>query len=453
MGIFKRYWSDKPELPSSTGPEVLRPVYEPTTTSVSVRPASSGEMDSAKDTVEHITQELKINADQQQIAAKRMAGLLRTIAKMESGQRHMERLEAQCARLENDLSDAQKLYTQKENWGAEQERKLVNLRKQHSKIQQELEIARVEIMSSSDREKQYIENVAAQKMQIDGLNTVAAEHRDHINSLSMTNTNLQDDVSAQSVVISQQKTRVVELQKSLEEVALRLDIKIKKSDEMMSELDILRVDHNSLKTQYFEKTSALEHAQYDIKTQRSVLEDSLKRRDAESYALKTRIEQLNTQVRIKENMSGHLDEEILSLRAAIDSERGRIDRVERRLRDKTNEADKSSAALAHTKADYDALNAKFDKLMHDLDSVRRINYVQKQKLERYSSIAVLNATTSENPTVNVALRGGTGRRASYSRDRKLEDYDIPSMTTKTPSNIENDILKSPIRDMKGRKKI
>ncbi len=448
MGIFKRYWSDKPVQPSSTGPEVLRPVYQPTTTAVSVRPASIGEMDSAKDTVEHITQELKINADQQQIAAKRMAGLLHTIAKMESGQRHMERLEAQCAKLENDLTDLQKQHAQKENWGAEQERKLINLRKQHSKVQQELEIARVEIMTRSDREKKNIEGLAAQKTEIDGLNTVAAEHRDHINSLSMTNTNLQDDVSAQSVVISQQKTRAVELQKSLEEVALRLDRKTKSNSELTGELGTLRTNHNTLKTQYFEKTSALEHAEYDIKTQRSVLEDSLKRRDAESYALKTRIEQLNTQVRIKENMSGHLDEEILSLRAAVDSERARIDRVERRLRDKTNEADKASAALAHTKADYDALNAKFDKLMHDLDSVRRINYVQKQKLERYSSIAVLNATTSENPTVNVALRGGTGSRNRYSRD-----YDIPSMPTKTPSNIESDILKSPIRDIKGRKKI
>jgi len=297
-----------------------------------------------------------------------------------------------------------------------------------------------------DRETRHLETMGAQAAKIEGLDALVAERDDRVNTLSMVNTNLQDDVSAQSVTISQQGTRIVELTKSLEEISARLDSKTKHNDQLMSELSNIRLDHNELKSQYFEKVAALEHAQYDIKTQRTVLDEGLKRRDEEAYALKTRIEQLNAQVRIKDNMSGHLDEEIVSLRAAIDGERERNERAQARLRDKTEEANKASAALMSTKADYDALSAKFEKLMTDLDSVRRINHIQKQKLERYASIAALNATVSEEAKPVDGLRGGTGRRDSY-----LSDYDTPPMTPKSPSNV--DLPDSEIRDIPGRKKL
>lgn len=444
MGLFKR---DKADLPEpSVDREVVQPVYQPTETSAASRPANPNEVDTAKGTVEQIISELKINADQQNIAAKRIAGLGMTISKMEAGLRHMGRLEVHSVKLEDELSGLQKRYAQKENWAAEQERKLLNLEKQHKELRQELELAQSELLVRGDRETRHLETMGAQAAKIEGLDALVAERDDRVNTLSMVNTNLQDDVSAQSVTISQQGTRIVELTKSLEEISARLDSKTKHNDQLMSELSNIRLDHNELKSQYFEKVAALEHAQYDIKTQRTVLDEGLKRRDEEAYALKTRIEQLNAQVRIKDNMSGHLDEEIVSLRAAIDGERERNERAQARLRDKTEEANKASAALMSTKADYDALSAKFEKLMTDLDSVRRINHIQKQKLERYASIAALNATVSEEAKPVDGLRGGTGRRDSY-----LSDYDTPPMTPKSPSNV--DLPDSEIRDIPGRKKL
>lgn len=448
MGLFKR---DKANVPApSVEREVLKPAYQPTETTAAARPTTPSEVDTAKDTVEQIIFELKNGADQQQVAAKRMAGLGMTISKMEAGLRHMGRLETQCVKLEDELSGLQKRYLQKDNWANEQERKLVNLEKQHNELRKELELAQSELLVRSDRETKHIETIGAQTAKIDGLNAIVAERDDRINTLSMVNVNLQDDVSAQSVTLSQQGNRIHELTKSLEEISLRLDKKSKHNDQLMSELSTLRLDHNELKSQYFEKVSALEHAQYDIKTQRTVLEEGLKRRDDEAFALKTRIEQLNAQVRIKDNMSGHLDEEIVSLRAAIDGERLRNDRAQARLREKTEEADRTGAALVNTKADYDALAAKFEKMMHDLDATRRINHIQKQKLERYASIAALNANTSEEPSPRAertaGLRGGTGARDSY-----LSDYETPRMNPKSPSNV--DLPETEFRDIPGRKKI
>ena len=444
MGFFKR---DKAEVPTPSGErEVLQPIYQPTETPAAERPANPNEVDAAKTTAEQIVSDLKINADHQNVTAKRVAGLAMTISKMEAGLRHMGRLETQCAKLEDELNGLQKRYAQKDNWATEQERKLLNLQKQHKELRQELELAQSELLVRGDREAKHLETLGEQEAKIEGLDAVLAEREDRINTLSMINTNLQDDVSAQSVTISQQGTRVLELTKSLEEISSRLDRKSKSNDQLMGELSNLRLDHNELKSQYFEKVAALEHAQYDLKTQRTVLDEGLKRRDEEAYSLKTRIEQLNTQVRIKDNMSGHLDEEIVSLRAAIDSERARTERTQDRLRDKTEEANKATTALVNTKADYDALSAKFDKLVHDLDSVRQINHIQKQKLERYASIAALNATVTNETVSGEGLRGGTGRRDSY-----LSDYDTPRMSTKTPSNV--DLPESKIRDIPGRKKL
>jgi len=442
MGLFKRDKDPAPAPPG--GSEGLKPIVPPQKTAPQ-NTANPNQVDMAKDTVEQLMNELKTGADQQNVAAKRMAGLAMTISKMESGLRHMSRLETQCVKLEDELSGLQKRYIQKENWASEQERKLLNLEKQHTALRKDLEAAQSEVLVRGDRETQYAETIGTQTAKIDGLNAVVAERDDRINTLSMVNVNLQDDVSAQSVALSKQGNRILELTKSVEELSARLETKSKSNEQLMSDLSTLRLDHNELKSQYFEKLAALEHAQYDIKTQRSVLEEGLKRRDEEVYALKTRIEQLNAQLRIKENMSGHLDEEIISLRAAIDSERERNDRTEARLREKMDETNKTSKALVNTKEDFDALSAKYNKMMHELDATRRINHIQKQKLERYASIAALNASTPEQP-VGEGLRGGTGGRDSY-----LTDYDTPRLSPKEPSNT--DLPDLDLRDIPGRKKI
>ena len=149
-----------------------------------------------------------------------------------------------------------------------------------------------------------------------------------------------------------------------------------------------------MKTQYFEANGALENAQYDLKTQKNVYEDTLKRRDDETLALKSRIEQLNTQVRIKDNMSTHFDEEIITLRNQLETERERNDRNETRFRGKADEVERNARALARSKVEFENLNAKFTAAMEDIDTLRKINMVQKQKLERYASIGGVAVGTS-----------------------------------------------------------
>ena len=143
----------------------------------------------------------------------------------------------------------------------------------------------------------------------------------------MANQNFQDEIAQQAAELSAQSHRVIELQKSVEELGARLERKTKESDTSTVELKNLRLDFNDIKSKFFETSGALENAKYDIKTQKNIYEDTLKRRDDETLALKSRIEQLTTQVRIKDNMSSHFDEEVITLRNQLENERERNDPV------------------------------------------------------------------------------------------------------------------------------
>ena len=381
MNFFKREKTTT-ELPKSSR---LSPVYTPSA-SLAGKTASADDIQQARESVDAIVGELKTNADQQQLAAKRMASLNKTISKMEAGLRHVNRLEAETAQLKTDLQATSKKLEQKTSWASEQENKLVNLERQHNEVRQELENAKADIAQRKDREVGDRERLVKQGRDIETLSSQLTQKDEKLATFQINNQNLQDEVAEQAASLSAQNHRVIELSKSVEELSNRLDTKSKSSDTAEVELKNLRLDFNEMKTKYFEANSALENAKYDLKTQKNVYEDTLKRRDDETLALKSRIEQLNTQVRIKDNMSTHFDEEIITLRNQLETERERNDRNETRFRGKADEVERNARSLARSKVEFENLNAKFAAAMEDIDTLRKINMVQKQKLERYAAI-------------------------------------------------------------------
>jgi len=214
----------------------------------------------------------------------------------------------------------------------------------------------------------------------------------------------------------------MELQKSVEELSVRLERKTKENDTSTVELKNLRLDFNDIKAKFFEASGALENAKYDIKTQKNVFEDTLTRRDDETLALKSRIEQLNTQLRIKDNMSAHFDEEIITLRNQLENERERNDRNEQRFRGKADEVERNARSLARSKVEFENLNAKFSAAMEDIDTLRKINQVQKQKLERYAAIGGVSigqsmiAAEAARTTAAAATRSTSDAKNSNKKD-------------------------------------
>ena len=407
MNIFKR------EKSSSELAGGVVPIYAPST-ALTGKMASSDDINQARESVEFIVGELKASADQQQMSAKRMVALNKTIAKMESGLRHVTRLEAHNLRLGNDLQGVKKKLEQKTNWASEQENKLVNLERQHNDMRQKLENAKADIAQRTDREVGDREKLIKQSRDIETLSGHLGQKDERISTLEMNNQNLQDETAQQAGSLSSQNHRVMELQKSTEELSARLDTKTKASDVSTVELKNLRLDFNEMKAKFFEASGGLENAKYDLKTQKNVYEDTLKRRDDKTLALKSRIEQLNTQVRIKDNMSKHFDEEIVTLRNGLETERERNDRNETRFRGKADEVERNARALARGKVEYENLNAKFGAAIEDLDTLRKINMVQKQKLERYAAIG--GVTVGQSMIASDAARSSITGHASKKRD-------------------------------------
>jgi len=118
------------------------------------------------------------------------------------------------------------------------------------------------------------------------------------------------------------------------------------------------------------------------------------------------------------NMSTHFDEEIITLRNQLETERERNDRNETRFRGKADEVERNARALARSKVEYENLNAKFTAAMEDIDTLRKINLVQKQKLERYAAIGGVTVGSSMIAS-DTARAEGTSKYPVLPKEEKV----------------------------------
>ena len=173
-------------------------------------------MQSARQSVDFMVGELKSTANQHTLAAKRMAKLNKTIAKMEAGLRHVSRLENDNAGLRDSLKVVQKKLDQKTSWALEQESKLSTLERQHGEMRKKFETSKADIAQRKDREVGEREKLVKQGRDIESLSAKLNQKDERLSSLAVTNQNLQDEIAQTSAELSSQNHRVTELQKSVE---------------------------------------------------------------------------------------------------------------------------------------------------------------------------------------------------------------------------------------------
>jgi len=348
--------------------------------------ATSEDIRAARDYVDAIHMELRQSTEQQELAKKQLSSLTKSIEKMELGLSATARLQSETKRLTQENAKLQQDAEKKSVWASELESKLNHLERQHSEARAKLETARKDVAVQQDLD-------AAQKNELQDLKrdavTLAArlEERDaKILSLKNANERLQEDLHSYSIDVSKSKRDVLELQKSNEILVSKLETHAKNSDLNQVELKTQRVEHDDLKSRYFEAMTTLENMRYNAKAQKTIFEETLKRRDDENLALKTQIDQANTQVRIKDNMSTHLDQEISGLRNNLEIDRERLAVTEQRYREKANEADINAQALERARCEYETLNEKFSTALEDIETLRRTTLAQQEKLDRYAAV-------------------------------------------------------------------
>jgi len=339
-----------------------------------------------QDVVQAITDALKTGAEQQDLAAKRLGDLAKSMNKMDANVRQTARLKGEVERMDAELTTFRGDLEKKRAWAQEQTAKLATVQKERDKLRSELEASKSELSARTERETGLRESEFKLRREGESLNKELNHRTARLEELVITQQRVQDELAKSTGHISSQNHKIRELQNAVEEFTVRLDEKTKSADVSLSALRDLRLDHHAAKEQLVAVNSRLQSAEYEQSSQKALFEDTLKRRADEILALKTQIEQLTTQLRIKDTMGTHFDEETAGLRQALETERERNSVNEQRLRNLAETEARQSRALVQAKSEFDALNEKFVDAMKDLDTFRRVNRVQSQKLENYAQL-------------------------------------------------------------------
>ncbi len=339
-----------------------------------------------QDVVQAITAALKSGAEQQDIAAKRLNALTKSMTKMDANVRHATRLQAETERLTAESTKLRADLDKNRAWTQEQTAKLSTVQKERDSLRTQLENSKSEISARAEREAGMRESEIKLRREGEALKKELNKRTTQLDELVVTQQRVQDDLAQADGLLATQSHKMRELQNAVEEFSVRLDEKTKHADASLSALRDLRLDHHAAKEQLVASNSRLQSAEYEQTSQKNLFEDSLKRRADEILALKTQIEQLSTQLRIKDTMDSHYDEETAGLRQALETERERNSVNEQRLRNQAETEARQSRALSQAKSEFEALNAKFVDAMKDLDTFRQINRVQSQKLENYAQL-------------------------------------------------------------------
>ena len=378
MRLFKKNIEDiKPSI---------RKTSLPLSAKVSKGTAGVEDIKIAQDTVQSISAALKSGADAQDLAAKRLSGLTKAMTKMDASVRHAARLEVETDRLNTELVKTRAELDKKRAWAQEQAAKIATVQKDRDALRREVETMKTEITQAKDRALASRETETGLRRETESLTAELTKRTDRLEELAAGQQRIQEELTQAQTTISAKTHRTRELDNAVEELTVRLDEKTKSSDAAIAALRDLRLDHHAAKEQLVAANARLQSVEYERTSQKSLHEETLKRRADEILALKTQIEQLTTQLRIKDTMGTHFDEETSGLRQALETERERNTVNEQRIRNQAETESRQSRALAQSKAEFDALNAKFVDAMKDLDALRQVNRLQGQKLERYADL-------------------------------------------------------------------
>jgi chromosome segregation ATPase len=345
------------------------------------------DVDLAQDALSELSVQFKSGAEAQLMAVKRMATLTKTLTKMETRLRQLDRVESDNHSLTKEADQLNQKLKQSSLLCEDQEKTLSDLRRQRDEFRTQMEIAKGSLAQYEDKDATTRETLMKQMREIDDLSTQLMHKDENLQTLEMSKETLKEDLAAVGSDLAEERNRAYELQKANEELSSRLSEKTRSSDKTAAELKTIQNRYTDQKEKLFTLKSEVQSLTYNLTSQKNSFEDTIKRREDEVITLKNQNDQLNTQLRIKENMIAHVEEELETVRGALDIERSRTTRGSNALHNKTEELERHNQALAQSKAEYAELQSKFSMAIEDIEALRKIIANQKQKLERYAAIS------------------------------------------------------------------
>ena len=115
-------------------------------------------------------------------------------------------------------------------------------------------------------------------------------------------------------------------------------------------------------------------------------DENIKYRENEVFGLKSTLEDLKVQLRIKEEVSRRSDRELVDLKSMITEENKRRRRLEKDIDEQARELSQNRDALVQSRQNFDDLNRRLVDAQTELRTVKTINSQQAAKLEQYSAV-------------------------------------------------------------------
>ena len=348
----------------------------------------AGEQDAsqATDSIDALRASLSEGAAQQELAAKRLAGLSDAIARLDASRREAARLTSETDRLSRELKEAKAKFAAKSAWADEQSTKLAAIKAERDELRRDLDVARdardhaVEALDTARTEQ------AGQGAELDALRGKLKTASERVELAELARAKLAETDAKRAAAYKAQAVKLSETTRSVEELTARLADKTTAAEGASAALRDLRGEHAATKEKLIEALNQLQSVEYQIQSSGASHQEALARRSDEITALRRQVEQLSAELRIKDGMGEHYDRDLAKLRAELGAERERSDALEARLRDAGGVEGRQASALAQAKIDYDQLAEKFSDALRDIEALRKVNQMQRKTLERYAEV-------------------------------------------------------------------
>lgn len=376
--------------------------------------AEAEKIQTARSSLEAMSTAFRSANEQQQMAMRHMSTLDKTLSDMDAGLRRLVRIEGENVALRDRCEDIDRQLAQKTSLADEQENRLLSLERQYKDLQKDYSSSKAEIAVYMDRESESRVRNTNSLGEIETFKRRVTQSDDQIASLELRNKTLQDELAARRIALSEQKRDTFELQKKVENLTVKLDSRGKDRDNVYIELKELRANYADVNSKFLETSNLLDAVRYDMEAQKNIQDETVRRREADLFALRSQIDQYDTEVRIKNIAAADAEREIRVLQQSLDTAQARADESDARLRAQTMEFGRNTDALMKTNSEFEVLNAKFSAALQDIESLRRVNAAQQEKLERYAAISGSLPTRASLAQETAKVMGG------HSTDEKPE---------------------------------
>ena len=348
--------------------------------------AGDAEARGATDSINALRASLAEGAAQQELAAKRLAGLSDAITRLDASRREAARLSADNERLTKALRETEIRFDAKAAWAQEQSGKYVAVKAERDGLRRDLERADARAATAEEARDTLQAASTAQAIERDALQTKLSAAEERAELAELARAKLAEQNSARAARLKAVDITLSETTASVEALSARLADKTAELDGAQSALRDLRGEHAATKEKLIEALNALQSAEYRLSSADSAHTDAMARRSDAITALRRQVEQLTSELRIKDGMGDRYAKDLGTLRTQLTEARERADALELRLREAGGAEHRQAGALAQAKIDYDQLSEKFSDALRDIEALRKVNQMQRKTLERYAEV-------------------------------------------------------------------